>query len=193
MLPWMTPFVLPKLLTHWGLTFLIVLSLCQTGCWKDTSDVCRRWGHLSSLCNTNRVWGNRKIISFAGCKWKTEGEPVNVWLPGRKGGLPAWRFADKKLTQQLCQWKHHEETRVTGQAVWPKSNPPACEEGFTYLSPWEASENNWGKITARQQDGHRLKAQSNGSEHVTSSVWYYNGWTAVVSHLSRQKCQTDQE
>lgn len=139
----MTPFVLPKLLTHWGLTFLIVLSLCQTGCWKDTSDVCRRWGHLSSLCNTNRVWGNRKIISFAGCKWKTEGEPVNVRLPGRRGSLPAWRFADEKLTQQLCGWKHHEETRVTGQAVWPESNPPTCEEGFTCLSPWEASESNW--------------------------------------------------
>lgn len=139
----MTPFVLPKLLTHWGLTFLIVLSLCQTGCWKDTSDVCRRRGHLSSLCNTNRVWGNRKIISFAGCKWKTEGEPVNVRLPGRRGSLPAWRFADEKLTQQLCGWKHHEETRVTGQAVWPESNPPTCEEGFTCLSPWEASESNW--------------------------------------------------
>lgn len=149
MLPWMTPFVLPKLLTHWGLTFLIVLSLCQTGCWKDTSDVCRRWGHLSSLCNTNRVWGNRKIISFTGCKWKAEGEPVNVWLPGRKGSLPAWRFEDEKLTQLLCQRKHHEETRVTGQAVCSESNPPACEEGFTYLSPWEASENNGGENNSK--------------------------------------------
>lgn len=193
MLPRMTPFVLPKLLTHWGLTFLIVLSLCQTGCWKDTSDVCRRWGHLSSLCNTNRVWGNRKIISFTGCKWKAE---ENLWTCGCLGGKAACPPGGLRMKSWLSSYANESTMK---RPVWQDKqcalNPthPHVRRVLHTCHHGRLQRTMEGKITARQQDGHRLKAQSNGSAHVTSSGWYYNGWTAVVSRLSRQKCQTDQE
>lgn len=185
----MTPFVLPKFLTLWSLTFLIVLSLCQTGCWKDTSDACRRWGHLSSLCNTNRVWGNGKIISLARCKWRIGEEPANVWQPVRQGSLHRSKFEDEKLTQQLCKLKHHEEThgdRESSESSMTWIQSTRIYGGFYVpVTIWGFWDQLRGKLMVRH---YRLKVKNNVSECVTSSSRDYKGWAAIITHRSRRKC-----